>query len=140
MPLEEYFLIAFCIVVFSIIINVYGRISGNTDYGVKIHITIIALLFNLQLLCFLDRKRIKSFFGKIKQDFLNYFNGNWLRKKYLVCLWNYFDILSNNNSIKKFKFTNNLTENINKFLNKHLKRGKYSANMFRDIILTDIAQ
>ena len=88
------------------------RLCGKNTYNDN-----YALLFNLQLLCFIDRKRIKSFFGKIKQtfndnkynDFLNYFNRNWLGKRYPVCLWNYVDILSNNNNIEKFKFTNNLT-------------------------------
>lgn len=115
------------------------RLCGKNTYNDN-----CALLFNLQLLCFNDRKRIKSFFGKIKQtfnnnkynNFLNYFNRNWLGKKYPFCLWNYVDILSNNNNIEKFKFT----KNINKFLNKHLKRGKCSANVLHNIILTVIIQ
>ena len=102
----------------------------------------------MQLLCFLEKKKIKSFYNKIKQTlnnekfnkFYNYFNRNWLGKKYPVSLWNFSDLISNKNNIERFQFANNITENINKFLNIQLKRGKYSANVFRDIILTVIAQ
>ena len=41
---------------------------------------------------------------------------------------------------EKFYFANNLTENINKYLNKNLKRAKYSRLLFRECILKIILQ
>ena len=36
---------------------------------------------------------------------------------------------------KKFKFTNNITEKINIYLNPQLKRARYSTTIFRESIL-----
>ena len=58
------------------------------------------ILFNLQLLCFIPRNKVKSLFKKIRKKFdindntnklINYFNKYWLGKRYPIKLWNYYD-------------------------------------------------
>jgi hypothetical protein len=66
----------------------------------------------------------------------HYFNKYWLGKRYPIKLWNYYDRLHNasNNSLSKYITTNNLNENINKFLNLNLKGGRNSFENFKDSI------
>ena len=106
------------------------------------------LLFNLQLLAFIERTKIKDLYNKITHNysenkykkFFNYFNKTWLGSKYPSKIWNYYDIIKNNKNYEKFYFTNNLTENINRYLNNNLKRAKCSKSLFRECILNIILQ
>ena len=88
-------------------------------------------LFNMELLCFIPRNKLNSLFKKQKKFDINdntnklfiYFSKYWLGKRYPIKLWNYYDRLHNasNNSLSKYITTNNLNENINKFLNLNVK-------------------
>ena len=106
------------------------------------------LLFNLQILCFIEKKNIINFYKKINNNFKEekyksffaYFKNNWLGNKYPTSLWNFNNILNDELNINKFQFTNNLTENLNKQINKYLKRGKCSNYIFRESILNIITQ
>ena len=105
----------------------------------------MTILFNLGLLCFIPRNKINSLFKKIRKKFdindntnklFNYFNKYWLGKRYPIKLWNYYDRLHNasNNSLSKYITTNNLNENINKFLNLNLIGSRNSFENFKDSI------
>ena len=118
------------------------------DYGLGgkgTYIFNITLLFNLQVLCFIKRDKVPSLYKKIKnkfdindntEKFFNYFKNNWLGKRYPLKIWNYYDRLNlaSNNSLSRYITTNNLNENINRFLNQGLKRGKTSFENFLESI------
>ena len=55
-------------------------------------------------------------------------------------LWNFSEILEKNENREFFHFTNNLTENINRYLNSKLRRAVCSNFLFREIILDIIIQ
>ena len=60
---------------------------------------------------------------------------------YPIDLWNFNDIITKDeNTINQFHLTNNLYENINRFLNSNLKRGVCSNFLFRYSILSLIGQ
>ena len=88
------------------------------------------LLFNLQTLCFIKKDKIESFFSKIQKKyknnksikFFNYFKRTWLGKSIPIPLWNYSDLLEEENSITNLKFHYTICENINRFLNLKLKK------------------
>ena len=120
-------------------IQYYG-LGGKGTYK-----TNMTILFNLQLLCFIPRNKVNNLFKKIRKKLdindntnklFNYFNKYWLGKRYPIKLWNYYDRLHNasNNSLSKYITTNNLNENINKFLNLNLKGGRNSFENFKDSI------
>ena len=106
------------------------------------------LLFNIQLMCFMKRENINRFFKELKKkycgskykQFLQYFSSNWLGNRYPKKIWNYNDLLTEEDVLKKFHFTNNITENINRYLNYELKMSKCSSILFKKIILNIIAQ
>ena len=106
------------------------------------------LLFNLQILSFIDRNKFKDLYKKITKkyssnkykSFFKYYRKTWLGSKYPLKLWNFNDIIKNYNIDDKFYFTNNLTENINRYLNNNLKRSKSSKKIFRQCILNIIVQ
>lgn len=49
--------------------------------------------------------------------------------------WNYHDILINPNNASTFHLTNNITENINRYLNNKLRKAICSNFLFRECIL-----
>ena len=55
-------------------------------------------------------------------------------------LWNYHDLLVNLNNFSIFHVTNNITENINRYLNSKLKKAICSNFLFRECILDIIVQ
>ena len=61
--------------------------------------------------------------------------------RYPTNIWNFNEIISgDDNKLKNFHFTNNLSENINRYLNSNLKKGICSNLLFRKSILTLIDQ
>ena len=105
------------------------------------------LLFNLQLLCFIDIENIEDFYKKIVKtykenkykNFFNYSKKTWLGKTIPKKLWNFSDILDDEKNFDQFSFTNNASENINRYLNRNLKKARCSSIVSRpnalDIIL-----
>lgn len=101
------------------------QLCGKSTYH-----EISELLFNLQLLCFIKKDKFEKTFDMIIKKFqnfkynniFNYFKRTWLGKTDPLPLWNYSDLIEEGNSIinKKFHHTNNISENINKFLNSNL--------------------
>ena len=88
---------------------------------------------------FLDK--IKRKFKETKyKNFFQYFYRTWMGVKIPKSLWNFSDILEKNENRKFFHFTNNLTENINRYLNSKLRRAVCSIFLFREIILDIIIQ
>lgn len=61
-----------------------------------------------------------------------YFNRNWLKTKYPIKLWNYYNKLNgaNNNEIDRYILTNNINENINRYLNNSLSKSRVSYEDF----------
>ena len=55
-------------------------------------------------------------------------------------IWNFYDIISKDSIDERFYYTNNLTENINRYLNSNLKRSRCSKNIFKEAILNIISQ
>ena len=55
-------------------------------------------------------------------------------------LRNFSDIIENKENKEIFHFTNNLTKNISRYLNRRLKRAVFSNFLFREIILDIIFQ
>lgn len=107
------------------------------------------LLFNIQILCFIERERISNFYKLIVKkykdkkckNFFNYFAKTWLGNRFPKSLWNYNDVvLGDDTKLKYFNFTNNLCENINRYLNRFLKNGICSNFLFRTSILNIIDQ
>ena len=106
------------------------------------------MLFNLQILSFIDGNKVKDFYKKITKkfssnkckSFFDYYRWTWQSSKCPVRLWNFNDIIKNKNVDDKFYFTNILTENINRYLNNNLKRSKCSKKIFRQCILNIILQ
>ena len=106
------------------------------------------LLFNLQILCFTNIDNIESFYNKIKKKFnenkykmfFNYYSKKLLGKTIPKKLWNFSDILENENNLNNFSFTNNVSENINRYLNQSLKRVRCSSILFRRNVLDIILQ
>ena len=89
---------------------------------------------------FMSWDKIEDFFKKIKKTyennkfkkFFSYSNRIWLGSRYRKKLWNYHDIIENEEDRKKFNFTNNIIENIDRYLN-WKKQGAlilYSVNQF----------
>ena len=116
--------------------------------GKGTYIANYTLLFNIQLICFMKRDNINKFYKELKKkynnakykDFFQYFSSNWLGDRYPKKLWNYNDLIMEENALIKFHFTNNITENINRYLNYELKLSKCSSTLFKKIILNIIAQ
>ena len=88
------------------------------------------LLFNIQLLYFMKKEEMDAFFKNLKKvyksniykDFFIYFSKTWMGDRYPKSLWIYNDIINdenenNLNNLNNFHFSNNLCENINRFLN-----------------------
>ena len=122
------------------------QLCGKGTYGENSE-----LLFNLQLLCFIKKDKVEKLFDMIKNKyknikfnkFFNYFKRTWLGKTIPLPLWNYSDLIEEEgNSIinKKFHYTNNISENINKFLNINLRKAKCSCLLFKETILDIIKQ
>ena len=98
----------------------------------------------------MKKEKMDSFFKNLKKvyksniykDFFIYFNKTWMGNRYPKSLWNYNDIINseNDNNVNNFHFTNNLCENINRFLNRYLKNGICSNFIFRASILSVIDQ
>lgn len=84
------------------------------------------LLFNIQVMCFIERNKIDSYFSELKK----HYNNNKY-KKFLI---------NNDEDIKHFQFTNNISENINKYINSNLKRARCSNTLFREAFLNLISQ
>ena len=69
------------------------------------------LLFNIQLMNFMDREKIDKFFKDIKKqfkdkkydNFFKYFTRTWLGTRYPKNIWNYNDIIKNENDINYFQ-------------------------------------
>jgi len=97
----------------------------------------LTLLFNIQLLCFIKPDLVKYLYNKIKKkfdvkQFFIYFNRNWLKTKYPIKLWNYYDKLNNanDNELDRYILTNNINENINRYLNNSLSKSRASYEDF----------
>ena len=120
-----------------------NNLCGNNSYEKNNE-----LLFNIQIMCFIKCDKIQNFFKSLKKKykgdnykkFFDYFNKTWLGSRYPVKLWNFNDIIIDEENNKNFMFTNNLCENINRFLNSNLKRGICSNFLFRASILSIIEQ
>ena len=67
------------------------------------------------------------------KKFFNHFNNTCIGSKYPCKIWNYYDIIKNNKNYEKFYFINNLTENINRYLNINLKRAKCFKSLFENV-------
>ena len=128
---------------------IWNNFKKNDLCGIGTYEKNSELLFNIQILCFIKRDKIEKFFKEIIKKykerkykiFLNYFNKTWLGTRYPTNIWNFNDIISGDeNKVKNFHFTNNLSENINRYLNNNLKRGICSNFLFRKSILTLIDQ
>ena len=129
---------------------IWHRFKINNLCGIGTYQKNRELLFNIQIMCFMKRDKIDSFYNQLKRKykenkykkFFEYFSKNWLGGKYPKNLWNYYDIINNDNSnnITHFHLTNNLCENINRYLNSNLKRGICSNFLFRTSILMVIEQ
>ena len=81
--------------------------------------------------------------GDKYKKFFSYFTKTWLGNKIPNTLWNFNDLLSNPNNITLFHLTNNITENINRYLNRKLKKvicSICSNYLFRESILDIINQ
>ena len=122
------------------------NLSGEGTYAQNAE-----LLFNLQILCFIKKEKVEYLFEKItkkyKQNlfkkFFIYFKRTWLGKTIPIPLWNYSDLIEEEeNSISniKFHYTNNICENINRFLNINLKKAKCSSIFFKESILNVMDQ
>ena len=69
-----------------------------------------SLLFNIQILCFIKKKYLKNFYKKIKnkfnnakyKNFFNYFERNWMGSKYPVNIWNFSELIDDDNNRKIF--------------------------------------
>ncbi len=88
-------------------------------------------------------KAINNIFPEctIHSCFFHFSQAIWHNFKYPKSLWNYNDIITGSESIiKNFYFTNNICENINRYLNKNLKNGICSNYIFRNSILSVIEQ
>ena len=91
-------------------------------------------------------RKSRIFFNKIKRKykenkykkFFNYFNKTWLGKSLPKCIWNFSDLIKTEKNIKNFSFTNNISENINKYINRNLRRARCSSMLFRKNILDTI--
>ena len=89
----------------------------------------------------MKKEKMDSFYKNLKKvyksniykDFFLYFSKTWMGNRYPKSLWNYNDIMSseNENNLNNFHFTNNLCENINRFLNRYLKNCICSNFIFR---------
>ena len=132
-------LLNFCFFHFSQII--WKRFNKYRIIGKRIYEFNSTLLFNLHMLCFIKLEQVNYFFTKIKNKFdknentkkiFTYFNRNWLKTKYPIKLWNYFEKLKyvNENEIVRYIFTNNINENINKSLNYSLLKSRASYDDF----------
>ncbi len=106
------------------------------------------LLFNIQILAFIKRDKIENFYKEIKQNYRNnkfsnffkYFTRNWMGNRYPKTIWNYYDVLKDEIDAKYFQYTNNISENINRYINSFLNRSKCSNVLFREAILKIINQ
>ena len=107
------------------------------------------MLLNLQILCFIKIDKLDYFYGKIKKkfketkqkSFFQYFLRIWIGSKIPKSLWNFSDALEKNDNKDIFHSTNNnLTKNINRYLNSKLKRAICSNFLFLEIILDIIIQ
>ena len=65
------------------------------------------------------------------KNFFSFFPKTWFGNEIPNILWNYNDLLSNPNNINLFHLTNNITENINLYLNRKLKKSICSTYLFR---------
>ena len=84
------------------------------------------------IMCDFSKAQIKSI-QKIFNDcklhccFFHFSQCIWNKfRKYNLCgknTYNYSELIDDENNRKIFQFTNNITENLNKQLNKYLKRG-----------------
>ena len=63
-----------------------------------------------------------------------------LEQQFPKKLWNFSDVLENGKNFENFYFTNNFSENINRYLNRNLKRAKCSSILFRRNVLDIILQ
>ena len=110
-------------------------LSGKGTYS-KNH----ELLINLQFLSFIKKENIDKMYKSIQKNykskkykkFLAYFTRTWMGNRMPKTLWKYIDILINPNNITLFHLTNNITENINQYLNNKLKKAVCSNFLFRE--------
>ena len=100
------------------------------------------LLFNMKILLFIDPDEIDGFFKKIKNK---YHNGNakfftYFEKTYLNNnpfkdrQWNYNNFISNEEDSRKYFFTNNVSESLNRTLNSFYNISKKNFNNFQQCI------
>ena len=82
----------------------------------------------------------KIYKSKKYEKFFKYFSNTWLGNRIPKTLWNYNDLLINPSNIAFFYLTNNVTENINRYLNSKLKIAICSSFLFRESILDIITQ
>ena len=78
----------------------------------------------------------RDFYDKSEKykKFFSYFSRAWMGNKIPKSLWNYHELLLNPNNYHIFHVTNNITENINRYLNNKLKKAifliSYSENVY----------
>ena len=105
------------------------------------------ILYNLEILCFMDILKVDNQFKFLKDNFKNgnetkifeYFEKYWIKKRNI---FNYSDIIKNlinckNLYIKKEgnrESENILIENIHQKIGNHLPKSKITKNNFRDTI------
>ena len=80
-------------------------------------------------MCYIKRDKIQNFLNHLKKNkgenykkFFDYFYKTWLGNRYPFKLWNFIDIIINEQNNKNFVFNDDLCENINRFLNSNLKK------------------
>ncbi len=128
--------------------SIWRNFKKNGLCGKGTYITNYELLINIQCLCFISKEKINDMFNNIKKKyksekykkFFSYFTKTWLGNKIPNTLWNFNDLLSNPNNVTFFHLTNNITENINRYLNIKLKKAFCSNYLFRESILDNITQ
>lgn len=79
----------------------------------------------------------KNFKKIIYEQFFTYFN-RWLGKAIPKSIWNFSELIKNEKNTKKFYYTNSISDNINRYLNRNLKRARCFSTLFHRNILNVI--
>ena len=90
------------------------------------------LLFNMKILLFIDNDKIEYFFDLIKNKyyggykrFIDYFEKTYMHNiPFNNRQWNYSNFLKNEDDTRKYFFTNNVCESLNRTINSFYKYSK----------------
>ena len=104
--------------------------------------TIIELLRNIQMMCFINPLHLKQFsellkkklVGDEEQKFYKYIYNNWIKKDYKI--YNYYNIFNNNNKLlfSHIYLTNNIAESLHGKISKLIPKVKMSSYDFINVI------